>query len=199
MPLPVANDHSPDVLEAHEPHARPVRPVPWRLVCAVLAVALAAGAAVVAVQDDRPSVVDASGSMVLHDQVSRLVRVPHSTQEEGRDAVWTGSIQLELPDQQLDGEVVQHFSWAGTEVDGIIMISHNWGELDVTFGSTRCSGSFAWSAYREPRETSGALHLRCDDGSLFAATARLERDEEATADHPFRILMSLEDGSYVAG
>lgn len=79
------------------------------------------------------------------------------------------------------------------------MISHNWGQLDVTFGPTTCSGPFAWSAYREPREAGGSMSLRCSDGSLLAADLLLDRDEDATADHPFRILMTLEEGSYVAG
>ena len=71
--------------------------------------------------------------------------------------------------------------------------------MDVTFGDTACSGPFANSAYREPRERGGAMSLRCDDGSLFAATMVLERDEDATAAHPFRVFYTLADGSYVAG
>jgi hypothetical protein len=129
---------------------------------------------------------------------SRLVTVPHSPQVEGREAVWTGTIRLDLPDGQLVGDVVQRFSWAATVEDDVIMISHSWGRLDVTFGPTRCSGPFGKSAYREPRETGGALVLRCDDGSLFAATMTLMRDEEPTLDHPFRVFYSLDDGSYVA-
>jgi hypothetical protein len=199
MPLPVANDHSLDVLEGREPHARPEWHVTWLLVGGALAVALLAGVVFVAARDDTAAVVDASGSLVLDDQVSRLETVPHSTQVEGRDAVWTGSIQVELPDRQLVGDVVQHFSWAATVEDDVVMISHSWGRLDVTFGATRCSGPFAKSAYREPRETGGALSLRCDDGSLFTATMLLERDEEATVDHPLRVFYTLEDGAYVAG
>ena len=199
MPLPVTKDHSPDVLEGHEPHALPTWRVPRPLVGGALAVAVLAGLAFWAAQDDTAAVVDASGSMVLNDQSSRLVAVPHSTQQEGRDAVWTGTIQLDLPDRQVVGDVVHQFSWAATVEDDVIMISHSWGRLEVTFGSTTCSGPFAKSAYREPRETGGAMSLRCDDGSLFAATALLDRDEDATADHPFRVFYTLEDGSYVAG
>ena len=199
MPLPVANDHTPDVLEGHEPRARPTWRVPRPLLGGALAVALLAGVGVMAAGDDTAAVVDASGSLVLNDQSSRLETVPHSTQVEGRDAVWTGSIRVDLPDRQLVGDVVQRFSWAATVEDEVIMISHSWGELDVTFGSTTCSGPFAKSAYREPRETGGALSLRCDDGSLFTATMLLERDEEAAADHPFRVFYTLKDGAYVAG
>ena len=199
MPLPVAHDDAPDVLEGHAPRARPPWRVPRPRLLGGFAVALVAGIALLTAQDDTASVVDATGSMVLDDQSARLVAVPHSTQEEGRDAVWTGSIRLDLPDRQLVGDVVQRFSWAGTVVGDVIMISHSWGRLEVTFGATTCSGPFAKSAYREPRETGGAMSLRCDDGSLFAATMHLQRDEDATPDHPFRVHFTLEDGSYVAG
>ena len=200
MPLAVANADLPDVIEGRESRTRRAWRLPRPLVGGGLALALVAGIALLAGQVDRAAaVVDASGSMVLNDRSSRLGTVPHSTQTEGRDAVWTGSISLALPDRQLVGDVVQRFSWAASVEDDVIMISHSWGELDVTFGSTKCSGPFAKSAYREPRETGGALSLRCDDGSLFTATMLLERDEEATADHPFRVFYTLEDGAYVAG
>ena len=106
---------------------------------------------------------------------------------------------MDLPGRELRGRAEMRFSWAGTSEADVIMISHTWGRVDVTFGATTCSGPIAFSAYREPRETGGALHLRCDDGSLLAASAQLERDEEATADHGFRIHLLLEDGSFVAG
>lgn len=198
MPLPLSDDVSPDVLEGAAPEPRPRWPAPRLLVGGALAAALVAGVALLAAQDDPLAVVEASGSMVLEDQFSRLVTVPHSTQVEGREAVWTGTIRLDLPDGQLVGDVVQRFSWAATVEDDVVMISHSWGRLDVTFGPTRCSGPFGKSSYRGPRETGGALVLRCDDGSLFAATMTLMRDEEPTLDHPFRVFYSLDDGSYVA-
>jgi hypothetical protein len=199
MPLPVTNDRAPDLLEGHEPRAAPRWRIPRPLLGSALVAALVGGAAFVAAQDDSAAVVDATGSMVLDEQTTRLAAIPHSTQQEGRDAVWTGFIQLDLPDRRLDGEAVMRFSWASTAVDDVVMISHSWGQVDVTFGATSCTGPFAKSSYREPRETGGSLSLRCDDGSLLAATLLLERDEEATADHPFRVFYTLEDGSYVAG
>jgi hypothetical protein len=48
----------------------------------------------------------------------------------------------------------------------------------ATFGETNCEGVFAWSFYREPHVTGGSLNLRCDDGSLLAAAAGVERDED---------------------
>ncbi len=199
MPLPV--DHAPDVLAGREPRPLPTwRPPPRALLGVALALSLLAGAWLVAPRiGSAAAVVDASGSMVLAESSQRIVAVPHSTQNEGRDAVWTGTISVDLPDRQLRGRAEMHYSWAGTDERGVIMISHSWGRVDATFGATTCTGPIAMSAYREPRETGGALHLRCDDGSLFAATATLDRDEEATAEHAFRIHLLLEDGSYVAG
>lgn len=201
MPLPVKDESSPDVLEGREPWPRPTwRPPRRTLLAGALALSLLGGAWLVAARAGAaPAVVEASGSMVLAEGSSRLARVPHSTQREGRDALWAGTIQVDLPDRQLRGRAEMRFSWAGTTEAGVIMISHTWGRVDVTLGTTTCSGPVAFSAYREPRETGGALNLRCDDGSLFAATALLERDEDATAEHPFRIHMLLEDGSYAAG
>lgn len=200
MSLPVTSHLASDVIGGHEPRRRTRWRPPLRLVGCGVAGALVGAMAMVAVQAATgAAVVDASGSMVLSEQSQRLAGIPHSTQAEGRDAVWVGSIRVDLPDRQMTGQAKMLFSWAGTDEDGVIMISHNWGQVNVTFNSTTCSGPFAWSAYREPRETGGAMNLRCDDGSLFAATALLEKDEDATGDHPFRIFMTLEDGSYVAG
>ena len=199
MSLPVTNSTSPDVLEGREPAAGRTWRVPWFLVGGGLALALVSGVAFLGAQDEGATVVDASGSMVLNEGYARVLAVPHSTQEEGRDSVWTGTIRLDLPDGRLDGTAATRGSWAGTAEGDLIMISHNWGQLDVTFESTTCSGPYAWSSYREPRETGGSMSLRCDDGSLFTANLLLKRDEDATADHPFRILMTLEDGSYVPG
>lgn len=70
--------------------------------------------------------------------------------------------------------------------------------MDATFGSTTCSGPVAVSTYRRPRETGGAMSLQCDDGSLFAATVAPEQDEEATADHPYRVF-TLTDAPCTAG
>ena len=199
MPLPEIDGHAPDVIEAHD-RPGPAWRVPRPVVVGGLAVVVVGGLALVAAQvGPGTAVVDASGSMVLHDRSSTLVDIPHSTQHEGRDSVFAGSIQVDLPDRQLVGEAEVQSSWAATVEDDVIMISHTWGQVHVTFDTTTCSGPWAWSAYREPRETGGALSLRCDDGSLFTATALLDRDEDATAAHPFRIFMTLEDGSYVAG
>lgn len=198
MPLPLSDDVSRDVLEGAAPEPRLRWPAPRLLVGGALDVAPVAGGALFAARDDPPAGVDASGSIVLEDESSRLVTVPHSTQVEGREAVWTGTIRLDLPDGQLVGDVVQRCSWAATVEDDVIMISHSWGRLSVTFGRTTCSGRFGKSSYRDPRETGGALVLRCDDGSLLAATMTLMRDEDPTLDHPFRVFSSLDDGSYVA-
>ena len=198
MPLPVTDHRALDVLDAGEPHERTRWRLPLPLVGGAVALTLVAGLVAMTAQDGT-EVVDASGSMVLSEEFGRLVDVPHSTQQEGRDAVWSGTISVELPDRQLQGRAEMRFSWASTIEDDVVMISHSWGQLDVTFGATECSGPFAKSSYREPRETGGALNLRCDDGSLLSATLLLERDEEATADHPFRVFYALEDGAYVAG
>ena len=199
MPLPV--DHAPDVLGGREPRPLPTwRPPRRALVGGALALSLLAGAWLVAPRiGSAAAVVDASGSMVLAEGSARLADVPHSTMQEGRDGLWTGTIAVDLPDRQLRGRAEMRFSYAGTIERGVIMISHTWGRLDVVFGATTCTGPIAFSAYREPRETGGALHLRCDDGSLLAATALLDRDEEPTAEHAYRIHMLLEDGSFVAG
>jgi hypothetical protein len=199
VPLPV--DHAPDVLAGREPRPLPTwRPPRRALLGGALALSLLAGAWLVAPRvGSAPAVVDASGTMVLDEGSSRLVAVPHSTQREGRDALWTGTITVDLPDRQLRGRAEMRYSWASTSEAGVIVISHSWGRLDVAFGATTCTGPIAKSAYREPRETGGALHLRCDDGSLLAFTALLERDEEATAEHGFRIHVLLDDGAYAAG
>lgn len=42
------------------------------------------------------------------------------------------------------------------------------------------------------------MSLRCSDGSAFAATLVLDRDEDVTGG-PFRVFSTLEDGWHVAG
>lgn len=207
MPLPVTSQVSLDVLAGRDPgHGerwrRPhVCSGLWlRLLVGLALVALVGAVALRAGQDDtRSVVVDASGSMELVHQSSEPADRRRSTQMEDGNATFAGPIRVELPDRQMVGAAELHFSFAATVEDDQVWIAHAWGQVRATFDSTTCDGPFAWSFYRQPQETGGSINLRCDDGSLFAATALMEADEGASANRRYRVFITLQDGAYAAG
>jgi hypothetical protein len=199
MSLSGTSQLSPDVIEGHEPR-RPTWPGPLWLVAGGVAVVLAGALAVVVGQDDRrPDIVDASGSMVVEHHVSQGAYRPHGTQSEDGNSSFSGRIRVELPDRWLVGTARLRLFFVDQGPGYGLGILHSWGEVDATFGTTNCEGPFAWTFYGEPRATGGSMSLRCDDGSLLAATARVYGDARKIADDPYPLFIRLEDGSYVAG
>jgi hypothetical protein len=200
MSLPVTVHQTPDVIEGRASEAGTRWRVPLMLVSGGVAVLLGGALAIIAAQEARGSqVVDASGTMVVEHHSSETARRPHSVLWEAKNASFSGPIRVELPDRHLTGTTRLSFSFAAQMDGDELRLFHNWGQVFATFGKTNCEGSFAMSFYREPHEAGGSLSLRCDDGSLLAATARVEKDEDPTADRPYRMFISLEDGAYVAG
>jgi hypothetical protein len=198
MPLHETAHQTSDLLEGHAEAADAGWRRPLLLTGAVLVLLLAGTAAVTAAQDDEaPGVVDASGSMVVDYHSNERATRPGSVLEEAQNTRYSGSIEVELPDRKLTGTVRLNFSWAAQFEGDQALIFHNWGQVFATFDEANCEGVFAWSFYREPHVTGGSLNLRCDDGSLLAAAAGVERDED-TGDG-YRMFISLEDGAYVAG
>lgn len=200
MPLPATNDLPADVIEGHDPQRR----TRWRpsllAVGGGVAGVLVSVTAMVATQDDTAAVVEASGAMIAEHRSSVAADRPHSTATwEDKNAKFSGPIHVHLPDRQLIGFAELTFSFAANLDDDAVWITHSWGQVHATFDSTSCDGPITWSFYREPHETGGSMSLRCSDGSLLAATLLMERYEDETADHNFRVFFTLEDGSYVAG
>lgn len=190
---------SPDVIEGHEPRRRTWR-VPKSLVAGSVGVVLVGALAIVAVQGDRGAeVVDASGSMVVEHHVSEGAYRPHGTQSEDGNTSFSGRIRVELPDRRLVGQARLRLFFVDQGEGSGLGILHSWGEVYATFGTTTCEGPFAWTFYGEPRATGGSMSLRCDDGTLLAATARVYGDARKIADLPYPLFVALEDGSYVAG
>ena len=123
---------------------------------------------------------------------------PENTQSTGVGDR-SGSIRVVLPGRQMVGAAQLDFSHAHRMEDRITRFFHEWGEVHASIGSVTCDGSFAWSYYREPHETGGSINLRCDDGSAFAATALVDKDEDWGAGHHHLTFITLQDGWYVAG
>lgn len=220
MPLPETHDPAADVLEGHEPRASRMwrrraavlmqRRVPLLLVGGVLTVALVGGLAFLAAhertsrtaQDEtQAAIVDASGVMVVDMHRSTETDTPRSTgTRRDEDRSLSGPIRLILPDRHLAGHAELEVSPAADLHDEHDpWISHTWGTVHAAFDWTTCDGPIAWSFHLEPHETRGSMSLRCDDGSLFAATVIEERSEDETPDHGYRVVLALKDGSYVAG
>lgn len=199
MSLSGTHQLSPDVIEGNEPRHRT-----WRLrgslVAGSVVVVLVSALAVVAAHVDRTAeIVDASGSMVVEHPVTAGAHRPHGAQNEDGNLSFSGRIRLQLPDRRLSGTARLRLFYVDQGPGGESGILHSWGEVDATFGTTACEGPFAWTFYGEPRTTGGSMSLRCDDGSLLAATARVYGDERLIADRPYPLFVRLEDGSYVAG
>ena len=197
---------TPDVIEGQRPRRRSWR-VPMHriardrsLVAGSVAVVLGGALAIVAAHDDRGAeIVDASGSMVVEHHVADGAYRPHGTQSANGNRSFTGRIRVELPDRWLAGTARLRLFFTDQGAADVVGILHSWGEVYATFGTTTCEGPFAWTFYGEPRATGGSMSLRCDDGSLLAATARVYGDAHKIADSPYPLFIGLEDGSYVAG
>lgn len=199
MSLSGTSHLSPDVIEGHEPQRSTWR-VPKSLVAGSVAVLLVGALAIVAAQDDgRAEIVDASGSMVVEHHGSEGAYMPHGTQSEDGNTSFSGRIRVELPDRLLVGTARLRLLFTDQGAGYGLGILHSWGQVYATFGTTTCKGPFAWTFYSEPRATGGSMSLRCDDGSLLAATARVYGDPQKIADRPYPLFVRLEDGSYVAG
>jgi hypothetical protein len=199
MSLSGASQLSPDVIEGHEPERR-TWPVPLWLVAGSVAVALVVAMAIVVAHDDRSAgIVDASGSLVVEHHVSEGAYRPHGAQSEDGNTSFSGRIRVELPDRWLVGTASLRLFFVDQGEGYGLGILHSWGEVYATFGTTTCEGPFAWTFYAEPRATGGSMSLRCDDGSLLAATARVYGDARKIADIPYPLFIALEDGSYIAG
>jgi hypothetical protein len=199
MSLTGTSQLPPDVIEGHEPQGRAWR-VPMSVVAGGVAVVLAGALASVAGQEERRAeIVDASGSMVVEHHVSEGAYRPHGTQSQDGNSSFSGRIRVELPDRWLVGTARLRLFFVDPVPGHASGILHSWGEVSATFGTTTCQGPFAWTFYDEPRATGGAMSLRCDDGSLLAATARVYGDAHKIADDPYPLFIRLEDGSYVAG
>lgn len=183
MPWPVTEDLPPDVIEGHDPPRR----TRWRLAhrwrlpllalgCGVAGVLVGATAIVAAGDDTDAVVVDASGTMIAEHHSSEAADRPNSTATwEDKNARFSGPVRVDLPDRQLTGFAELTFSFAGNVDDDGVWITHNWGEVHATFGSTNCDGPIAWSFYREPHETGGAMSLRCDDACAATMAASWRR------------------------
>jgi hypothetical protein len=198
MSLSGASQLVPDVIEGHEPQRRTWR-VPMSLVAGSVAVVLVGALAIVAAQDARGAeIVDASGSMVVEHHASDGAYKPHGTQSKDGNT-FSGRIRVELPDRRLAGTASLRLFFVDQGAGYGLGILHSWGQVYATFGTTTCEGPFAWTFYGEPRAAGGSMSLRCDDGSLLAATARVYGDAHKIADRPYPLFIGLEDGSYVAG
>lgn len=220
MPLPVAHERSADVLEGHEPPSERMwrgrsaallqRRVPLLLVGGALTVALVGGLLFLAAQDDTSTaaqdataaaVVDASGEMIVEWDRSAPTDGPHSTAtSEDVGPRLSGPMQLILPDRHLYGFAELEVSFAANPVSAEdLWKSHAWGTLHATFEWTTCDGPIAWGFDREPHEAGGSMSLRCDDGSLFAATVTKQRYVDETDNHGYQVWLALEGGSHFAG
>ena len=186
------------------------RRVPLLLVSGALTAALVGGFAFLAAQDDTfqaaqdatgAAVVDASGRMIVEWDRSTPTDSSHSTAtSQDEDPRLSGPIQLILPDRHVSGFAELAVSFATTPVVAEdLWRSHAAGTLHATFGWTTCDGPIAWSFDREPHETGGSMSLRCDDGSLFAATVVKQRYVDEATNHGDQVWLALEDGSYAAG
>ena len=216
MPLAVTDDLSADVLEGHEPRAGRMwrnrssallqRRVPLLLVVGGLAVALVGGVAFSAAQDGtspaaqdgtEEAVIDASGRMFVGvDPATASERPSMIAMWEDQGPRLSGDIQLILPDRHVAGFAEFKLSLAANLDDGEdLWNSHTSGRVHATFDWTTCDGPIAWDFDGEPHETGGSMSLRCEDGSLFAATIIKERYETEYE----LLFLALEDGSYVAG
>jgi len=120
-----------------------------------------------------------------------------SLYQEERDATGRGSIKLYLPDRELVGEAEVRFAasilpTALPTVDGISeAVVHSWGAVTATFSTNVCRGSFGFSYFRQPAEGSGAIQLRCDDESTFAATVAVNQPGDT-------FVFDLSDGWYTS-
>jgi hypothetical protein len=187
-----------DVIEGHEARSRTWR-VPRSLVAGSMAGVLVGATAVLVVEDGRAEIVQASGSMVVEHNVSHGAYRPHGADYAHGNTSLSGRIRIELPDRQLVGTARLRLFFTDQGAGAGLGILHSWGEMHATFRATTCAGPFAWTFYAEPRATGGSLSLRCDDGSLLAATARVYGDARKIADRPYPLFIRLEDGWYVAG
>ncbi len=142
--------------------------------------------------------VSLEGSLLFGNFRSTSVDLPFGDEQE-RDAVGTGSYELRLPGRQLTGEVSIHFSASFTWAPEVASYFHSWGDIDLRLGAlNRCHGSFGWTNFENPLEGGGSMHLRCDDGTMLAATmvATAQPQLSQAGDD---MVIDLRDGWYVAG
>ncbi|MDP9466999.1 MAG: hypothetical protein M3P31_07220 [Actinomycetota bacterium] len=166
------------------------------LVAAVCVAAVLAAAVVALLQRDTATAappVEVAGSMFFDDITSRALVLPYADRQD-RDAVATGSIELELPDRQLRGDARLEFGASREQVDGADVVVHAWGHVRLRFGSVFCRGWFGWSNFVDPLEGGGSLHARCEDGGTL--TARLVATPQPQA---VGVAVDLEDGWWTTG
>lgn len=66
---------------------------------------------------------------------------------------------------------------------------HSRGAVTATFSTNVCRGSVVYSYFRQPAEGSGAIQLKCDDGSTFGATMAVDQPGDS-------FVFDLSDGWY---
>jgi hypothetical protein len=195
-----ASDHPhDDLLDSEAGGTRRPRPSRWPLLATGVALVLA-GAAIVLVARSNGSEPaapqDLSGSLLIVVGRSTGAALTSGTQEE-RDGLGTGSVRLDLPDRDLDGDVRVDFSasFNGEGETGPAEYFHFWGDIRLNFDSTTCRGSFGWSNFEPRLEGGGSMHARCEDGATLAATMVATRQVPG----PNGISVELRDGWYIAG
>jgi hypothetical protein len=82
---------------------------------------------------------------------------------------------------------------------GGAVVVHAWGTADVVLDGQRCTGSFGYSFYYDPREGGGSLSLSCEDGAVLGAGLVAEYGFSQTTPERWAVTLTLEDGFYVAG
>ena len=191
--MSVSTGDCPDVLGSDAPEGRH-RPSRALAVAVCLAVLLAA-AVVVLVRDRAAAApVEVVGSMLLVDISSRTVDLPFGD-EQHRDAVAIGSVELVLPDRRLRGDARMEFGASVQEPDEQRpSVVHAWGSVRLRFDANACRGWFGWSNITEPLDGGGAMHVRCENGATI--TARLAATPQPQA---FGVTIDLQDGWYEGG
>ena len=189
-----SSSDAPDVLGTHPPETgrRPIGPV-----LLGVAVVAAAGAAVSVQARDaaspaRVTPVELSGSIRFDEFTSRMVQLPFGD-EQDRSGVGRGTVELELPDEQLRGDARIDFGASSKQADAVHGVFHAWGEVFLRLDTSSCRGSFGWSNFVEPLEGGGSMHLRCEDGALILARLVATRQPEDG------MVIDVRDGWYVAG
>jgi hypothetical protein len=121
-----------------------------------------------------------------------------SGQIESREGQSSGTITLEADDPHT-GTV--QFTGSASHLGTVPppTVHHVWGTVEAVIDDVPCTGAYGWTYFDDPRETSGSLHLQCEDDTVLAARTTI-----ASIDTPdpgvgtWRFTVNLEDGFYVS-